>query len=237
MSTIVLDFPRCQSKKMTFDVLNHNRPSNDKNVPFYHNEIELFVVCRSCHKASIAQVRQRNEDPNGVNGNTSNFASIPTSLDDRVLKQGFVTIKDATALPPPDHLPTDLGRVFGEGSLCAAVNCNNAAVAMYRLCLDLATKPLLPPESESKPDSYTRRNLKPRLKWLFDAGKLPPEIEPFSDCIREDGNDGAHDGSIGPADAEDVNVFTRLVLERLYTFPKKLELAQTRRTTRRTSSK
>ena len=53
-------------------------------------------------------------------------------------------------------------------------------------------------------------------------------------CIREDGNDGAHAGTLTKADADDLVDFTIALLERLITEPKKLELAKERRETRRT---
>jgi hypothetical protein len=51
--------------------------------------------------------------------------------------------------------------------------------------------------------------------------------------VREDGNDGAHDGTLGKEDAEDLLDFTTALLERIYTEPERLRLAQERREKRR----
>ncbi|MBA3385446.1 MAG: DUF4145 domain-containing protein [Chthoniobacterales bacterium] len=78
-----------------------------------------------------------------------------------------------------------------------------------------------------------RRSLGLRLPWLFDHALLPGGLRDLSHCIKEDGNDGAHAGSLSREDAEDLLDFTRALLERLYTEPEKLRLAQERRAERR----
>jgi hypothetical protein len=107
---------------------------------------------------------------------------------------------------------------------------------MFRLCLDLATRPLLPSsdsEIELKPNARQRRDLGLRLPWLFEAKLLPDALKDLATCIREDGNDGAHSGTLGQEDVEDILDFTRVLLERMFTEPKKLDIARARRDTRR----
>ena len=71
------------------------------------------------------------------------------------------------------------------------------------------------------------------MPWPFDNGLLPIALKALAKCIREDANDGAHAGNLDKAGAEDVLDFTTVLLERLYTEPKRLELAEERRETRR----
>jgi hypothetical protein len=52
-------------------------------------------------------------------------------------------------------------------------------------------------------------------------------------CIKEDGNDGAHEGTLKKEDAEDILDFTVALLSRLYTEPERLRLAKLRRDKRR----
>ena len=87
---------------------------------------------------------------------------------------------------------------------------------------------------DPQPNSKTRRDLAPRLAWLFERGSLPSDLKALSSCIREDGNDAAHIGSLTKVDAEDLLDFTTALLERLITEPKRLEAALERRTKRRT---
>lgn len=107
---------------------------------------------------------------------------------------------------------------------------------MFRLCIDLVTKPLLPDDTNgAQPNSKTRRDLGLRLQWLFDNGRLPSSLRELAKCIREDANDGAHVGTLTPEDAEDLLDFTIAVLERLITEPRRLQLAEERRMARRSS--
>lgn len=102
---------------------------------------------------------------------------------------------------------------------------------MYRLCLDIATKSLLP--SEGEPNSKTRRSLGLRLSWLFDNGALAEDLKLLADCVQQDGNDGAHDGTLTKEDAQDLHDFCVEMLRRLYTEPARLKLAKDRREQRR----
>jgi hypothetical protein len=62
---------------------------------------------------------------------------------------------------------------------------------------------------------------------------LPEDLAALLDNLREDGNDGAHDGTLTKDDAEDALDFTQILLQRLYTNPERLRLAEARRIARR----
>ncbi len=137
---------------------------------------------------------------------------------------------------PPEHLPAEIEAAFKEGAACYSIGCYNAAGTMFRLCLDFASAPLLPDASNTavaQPTKYQRFNLGARLAWLFDQSILPAVVKDLASCIREDGNDGAHAGTLTHAEADDILDFTSVLLERLFTEPKKLELAEQRRLQRR----
>ena len=104
---------------------------------------------------------------------------------------------------------------------------------MFRLCIDLATRRLLPAEDAPEPNNRIRRNLGLRLPWLFDRRLLPEELRELSTCIQQDGNDGAHAGTLRMEDAKDLRDFAIALLERLYTEPAKLQIAKERRAKRR----
>jgi hypothetical protein len=115
-------------------------------------------------------------------------------------------------------------------------NCPNAAGAMFRLAVDLTTRPLLPPEDAPEPNRRVRRDLGLRLPWLFANGLIPKELACLSNCIREDGNDAAHAGTLTMEDALDLQDFTSTLLERMFTGPERLRLAEERRAKRRGGS-
>ena len=123
--------------------------------------------------------------------------------------------------------------MFNEGATCLAVGCYNAAGTMFRLTIDLVTRDMLPDEDVEGLNRRVRRNLGLRLPWLFDNGRLPEALREISSCVREDGNDGAHAGTLTRQDAEDLLDFSRILLERIFTEPERLRLAQERRRQRR----
>ena len=119
-----------------------------------------------------------------------------------------------------------LAAVFG-------IQVGNAAATMFRLCMDIATRQMLPEKDEQGLNANIRRNLGLRLPWLFDTKRLPEALRDLSACVKDDGNDGAHEGTLSKVDADDLLDFTIALLERLYTEPERLKLAKSRRDARR----
>ncbi|MBZ6974952.1 DUF4145 domain-containing protein [Klebsiella grimontii] len=130
--------------------------------------------------------------------------------------------------PPTEFIPEKINDIFIEGAKCLSVGCYNAAATMYRLCLDMATKELLPPEGQ-EPGNKVRRSLGLRMGWLFDNQVLPQAMRDLAECVKDDGNDGAHDGLLDKTSAIDLEEFTYVLLERLYTEKARLEEAKLRR--------
>jgi Domain of unknown function (DUF4145) len=69
--------------------------------------------------------------------------------------------------------------------------CYNAAGTMFRLAIDLATRPMLQPPGDASISHKERRDLGLRLPWLFKSGGLPASLQDLSVAVREDGTDGA----------------------------------------------
>ena len=229
MSLLVADCPRCGSVKVSFDLLSHNYIRTQFD---WQHWFEAFCVCRHCHKSVVFFISQ--SDPSTEATITGvPLSSLSKSVNDYFKVEGFVSIKNLGIEAPPDHIPPEIHSAFIEGVTCLAVSCPNAAVTMFRLCVDHATRALLPGNEAERPDKNTVRILGKRLEWLFTKGLLPQALKELSSCIKEDGNDGAHEGIVAAKDAEDVKDFTALLLERLYTEPKRLELAIERQNARR----
>ncbi len=229
MSELVADCPRCGSSRMTFDLVAHTQ------VAFRHNWqtlYEAFCICRHCSRSTVFLLSERGTDESKAI-RQSGLNKLPVAANKLVTVENYVSIKDAKAISPPEHLPPEILAVFSEGATCLAVGCFNAAGTMFRLSVDLATKSLLPEADTNGLHSKVRRNLGLRLPWLFEQGLLPTALQELSSCIKEDGNDGAHDGTLGKEDAEDLLDFTFALLERMYTEPERLRLAKERRESRR----
>jgi hypothetical protein len=232
MGELVADCPRCGSKKITFEIGSQVKLSGQYDI---EDKYEVFCVCRHCRRSTVFKVT-----PQGV-GDAHILSDNPMvdlgSINRFVDITGFVSTIDIGTAIPPDHLPEKINAAFNEGAICLAVGCYNASGAMFRLCVDLATKERLPKADEDGLNSKIRRSLGFRLKWLFERELLPKDLEELSSCIKEDGNDGAHDGTLQKPDAQDLLDFTFELLERLYTDPERLRLSKARREARRGEGK
>jgi hypothetical protein len=229
MSELVTDCPRCNSSKITFDLVAA------KLVRVQHEWkgfFESFCICRNCSKTTVFVLSQNTYRENGPI-EEERLAGFADSVNNHMKVEAFISLRDFNRAEPPAHLPSDILGAFNEGATCIAVNCFNAAGTMFRLCVDRATWLLLPSGDAAGLNDRVRRSLGLRLQWLFENGKLPSGLRELSKCIREDGNDGAHAGNLLREDAEDLLDFTYALLERLYTEPENLRLAEERRNSRR----
>jgi hypothetical protein len=229
VSQLVEDCPRCGARKIAFEVFSSSQISRTQ----WQNRWEVFCVCGHCERATIFQVRTAGaqyeatlEGPQGLRG-------VKGALNNYVVVEKYIAVSDAAATPAPEHLPENILAAFNEGAKCLAVGCFNAAGTMFRLCVDMTTKDKLPEGDALGLNYKTRRDLGLRLPWLFDNRILPEDLRDLSHCIKEDGNDGAHQGTLSKADALDLLDFTEALLKRVYTEPERLRLAKERRDQRR----
>jgi len=229
MSELVADCPRCGANRITFDLVSHAQVGVRYS---WQKWYEVFCICRHCNLSTVFVVSEKGTDEAKVIQQKSGLNKIQGSVNSLVSIESFVSLKDRAAIAPPEHLPEDILSAFTEGATCMAVGCFNAAGTMFRLCVDLATQSLLPESGEGL-NKRAKRELGLRLPWLFQNKLLPESLNELSLCIKEDGNDGAHRGSLKSEDAQDILDFTILLLERLYTEPKRLNIAKERREQRR----
>ena len=229
MSELVADCPRCGATHITVDVLATHRTSTEHGWLGWH---DAFSVCRNCDRTTVFILKLRDYDFKDLQ---RSIPGIKDSLNKYFIIEGFRTLKDSIRVTAPDHVPKSIVDAFNEGATCMAVNCFNGGGTMFRLCIDHATRELLPENDESGLNRQIRRSLGLRVQWLLDNTRLPEALRDLSTCIREDGNDGAHAGTLTKPEAEDLLDFTLLLLERLYTEPERLRLAQLRRDARRTN--
>lgn len=229
MSQLVADCPRCKAKQMTFDLISQIQTRVEHG---WLKWFEAFCICRACNRSTIFVLSQTEYEAKDLLAKTE-LSQIDFAVNQIMKVQGHISLKDQVVVQPPEHLPENIEAAFREGASCQAIGSYNAAAAMFRLCVDLATKPLLPDGDAQGLNNAVRRNLGLRLPWLFDNALLPEGLHELSTCIKDDGNDGAHDGTIGEEDAADVADFTFELLERLFTEPERLKLAKQRREERR----
>ncbi len=230
MSELVANCPRCGAKEMTFDLLGEIPLYVEYNWKYW---FEAFCLCRSCNRSTTFVLYQKNSsDKDEIN---KGLAKLSRAVNQYMGIQGYISLKDTASTKPPEHVPENIDAAFREGAACMSIDCFNAAGTMFRLCIDLSTRPMLP-EGEAKGlNSGVRRNLGLRLPWLFDNGILPEALRALSSSIKDDGNVAAHEGALNKEDAQDLLDFTYILLERIYTEPKRIQLAKERRVARRES--
>jgi len=229
MSELVANCPRCGSEKITFDLTQEHFIFTRYNWQYW---FEAFCICRRCKRATIFVLSQKAFEFKDIIHNKG-LLKLPAAVNRYMDIEGYVSIKDIVTTQPPEHLPEDIEAAFKEGAACMSIECYNAAGTMFRLCIDLATRPKLPKDNRDGLNATIRRNLGLRLPWLFDHDLLPNDLRKLSTCVKEGGDDGAHVGNLTDDDTEDLLDFTIAILERLYTEPERLRLAQARRDSRR----
>ncbi|MBI3370532.1 MAG: DUF4145 domain-containing protein [Betaproteobacteria bacterium] len=229
MSELVADCPRCGSRKITFDVTQEHHIGIRYDWQYW---FEAFCVCRHCKCSTIFVLSQNVDSDHGI-VQKQGLLKLTGAVNRYMDIESFVSLKDSAAVEPPKHLPEEITAAFAEGAKCLAIGCHNAAGTMFRLCVDIATRDKLPATDERGLNAKIRRNLGMRLPWLIDNGLLPEALRELSSCVKEDGNDGAHAGTLSKEDADDLLDFTIALLERMYTEPERLRLAKERRESRR----
>ncbi len=235
---LVANCPRCPATNMTFDVEAQLFTHREYRWKTWH---EIFAICRNCHKSTTFVVALSTSGYDGEIGQRlsdqpSYILQLGITLNDRYEIKGYVSLKGRQAVSAPQFTPEAVAKCFNEGAKCRSIGCFNAAATMFRLSLDLATRPLLPNPDDTavlQPNQKQRRDLGLRVPWLIEQGRLPGELKALAECIREDGNDGAHAGDLSDADADDLMDFAEALYERLYSEPERLRLAGERRKARR----
>jgi hypothetical protein len=217
---------------MTFIVLN-TVPTTIQHE--WLRRYEAFSFCKHCLRTTTFVLAQtEHKDKNFLSKNEP--TDFSDALNNHFKVEGFINIKDLNRRAAPEFTEKAVAAAFDEATASMTVQAWNAAGTMFRLAIDLATRPLLPTIFTPGLNRRTRRDLAPRLAWLFDNGQLPRELQDLSTAIREDGNDGAHAGTLEKEDVEDLLDFAVALFERMYTEPERLKRAKARRDQRRGNS-
>ena len=217
---LIHDCPRCGTKQITFDVLAASYVGTRNKISAY----EAFCYCRSCKKSSIFLVTIPSNVPYGMKKVLEHKSSLNNILNDTELVIIFPSTFDI-----PEHIPPEIKKPFCEALRCQAIQADNAAGCMFRTTIDLVTKKMLEDLQGKNPPKNAKDNLAQRIKWLFGEKQLTHSLKELSTSIRLDGNDAAHEANLEKDDVEAMNDFTTLLLEEIYTNPKKIELAANRR--------
>lgn len=116
----------------------------------------------------------------------------------------------------PQHVPFAVAKRFLEGESAFERRSWNAAVAMYRSALDIATKAM--------PDVPPGQTFYKRLGWLHENHRITPDMKDWADHVRVEGNEALHDEEdYGEADAKTLRLFTEMFLKYVFEMPGEVE--------------
>jgi hypothetical protein len=116
------------------------------------------------------------------------------------------------------ELPSEIESIYNEARVCCSVGAYTAAVlSLRKLLMNIAVN-LKAPQGGSF-ISY--------IEYLASAGYVPPNGKGWVDHIRKKGNEANHEITLmTKADAEELIVFSEMLLKFIYEFPKRVPHAQ-----------
>lgn len=235
MPLLQIDCPRCGAKSMTADVPVSVGIGNSVRPTHW----EVFAVCRKCKKGSIQKVRAASNSLSGIAASMGNFVphTVNGNLDHLVDIIGGLDSSDFSPADVPEYMSPTVRNAYVEAVSNIRMGCPNAAAAMFRLALDLATKEKVQaiPAADPQPNSDEKRVLAKRVDWLFEQKLLPATLKPLATALRENANDGAHDGVLTMQDANDLYDFAEALMYEIYTVPGQINAINKRRVARRAS--
>lgn len=175
--------------------------------------ITIVFSCNGCQSLTCVPVNEGEESADWV-------VRAGCNLDEAASYANVEILQPYPAVEPvrcPEHIPPAVERALRQGIDNAARRQNDAAAAMFRKALDVATRTL--------DESLSDRNLAPRIDALCKAGKLTQDLKEWAHVIRLDGNHGAHDDDeLDGAQIAQLASFTELFLTYTFTLPVQVAL-------------
>lgn len=218
MSILVKNCPRCGAQEMTFTVMGQTCTNYQKDPTAFSSPlvtVELFCICRGCEK-SVVFVATFYEDTDRKYSQNKNLVHYDGKINDVIGSCRYIYLRDFKNHTLPDDLPNNIKKILEEALICLDLKCWNASGAMFRLCLDLATKKTLSDANES-----AIKDLSPRINKTIELKNLSADYHDLLHNIRLDGNDAAHDGTL-TQEVYDLKDLTFQYLEDFYTRPAQL---------------
>ncbi|MDX0318892.1 DUF4145 domain-containing protein [Sinorhizobium meliloti] len=177
-------------------------------------EWEIQVHCLECHRSSIYGLRLKSTNTRPSQFDKLNLAS-QGSLGEPIHTGAVEEQLDKS-------IPSRVSILFKEASFCRQMGKFEAAGAIYRKTLDVATK-LIYAHDLRLQDKNAASNLRPRIKALGELGIIDAEIVELADVAALDGNDAVHDmDPYTAAEAEALEYLTRDLLDRLFVRPARI---------------
>ena len=209
MSVLVMECPHCGAGNTTFNAI-----SEVLGEPHSQNIFRWIVLqCPVCFGVVTANVEAN------ANRNGNPLHSIQGLLSSQCRIRA--TYPAPRPINIPMYLPENVAKAFKDGCECVKRQPTLACTG-FRRALELGLKQLAPEIEAWK--------LEKRIDKLADQHLITPDIKEWAHQIRLDGNAGVHDDDERTVEqAEEMESLTRFVLTYIYTLPKQVEEARTKK--------
>lgn len=128
-----------------------------------------------------------------------------------------------SVIDAPAHLPDKVLRAYMDAANARRVELWNPACGAYRRCMELALKAFAPDVEAWK--------IEKRIDKLAAEHRITPDLKTWAHELRLDGNEAVHGDEDATQEITDqMHHLTYFLLTYLYTLPKQVEAARTRRT-------
>lgn len=183
---------------MTFVAAPRNSP----------NLVTAVFSCNGCRDITCVRIYEGPNDSAPLFQQTGNLEEMAGYFNLAIV-DSYPKTEEQTA---PNFTSKTVERTYLQGVDNARRKQNDAAAAMFRKALDVATCEL--------DENLQKLALAARINALFDAGRLTEDLKEWAHAIRLDGNKGAH-GATELTDEEiaQLESFTELFLIYTFTLP------------------
>jgi len=200
--------PHCLSKSAGFTV-THQWYALES-----FKKASVLAVCGVCNNAIIIKVGSYGD--HNVNDYRQNDLHFPVTHD--FVEGTYPTI----SMDIPNDCPSSVERFYVQGIENLRGNNWDAAGAMFRKSLDVATKLISPADK--------KETLFHRIEKLVERGLLTPAMGDWSHELRLDGNEAVHDEDPETkTDAEAMQKFAEAFLRYSFTLPRLVETNRAKR--------
>lgn len=201
MAVILRNCPHCPAEHVSFTLRWGEKPPGGAGKIW-----NCAADCGACGKPIAFQTWLASNSPTSEKSPASEQGAIePKWVVNRHWPSRVVSVA-------PAHTPPAIARRFLEGERSFAHGNWNAAVAMYRSTLDIATKAL-----DGVPGGLT---FFARLKWLHENHRITPDMRDWADHVRVEGNEALHDPEeFEEVDANTLRLFTETFLRYIFELP------------------
>lgn len=181
------------------------------NIPMYRPT--AIFQCNRCHLVVSVQMHTGRTSVDWLSQASGEIRKVARENAADVVR----VYPEPLSTTAPEHISPVVLRAFEQGADNAKRKNMDAAAAMYRKALDVATRELDP--------TLASKNLASRIDALHKAGRLTNDLKQWAHVIRLDGNSGAHDEEeMSEAEIAQIASFTELFLTYAFTLPMRVML-------------